>query len=133
MEPPPVVHFTTPSPVHPTSLHDQPVRQHVAYQPAPSPLADSVATLVAGDSPTAESETLKMSKMGDGYVVSSTVSETTGGSLESSIADMAGSTSTVKRSTGGTSTISTGKKLLGKGKIDAKTQDEFIAFMLGKK
>ena len=101
-----------------------------------SPLAASTTTLVPGDSPKSLSdvslhhEGRACNEGGDDYVVvSATPSERNWG-LSSSII------STGSIGAGGStasSSIATGKAFLGKGKIDAKAQDEFIAFMLGKK
>ena len=98
-------------------------------------MSGSVATLVAIDSPPKSSKEIETGD--DLVVVSSAASENTGravsaSSLGSSILDLSGSSSTVKEMAG-SAALGAGKAFLGKGKIDAKAQDEFIAFMLGKK
>ena len=90
---------------------------------ADSPLAASTVTLVPGDSPKSLPE--QPCEGGDEYVVvSGTPSERNWG-LSSSMVSVA--------STSAGRSGSSSKAFLGKGKIDAKAQDEFIAFMLGKK
>lgn len=119
----------TPSPNH-RSSHDVPSRE--SCPPTSSPRADSIATLVSGDSP-AKNETHEGNGSGDGYVViSSTTSESATGAA--SRIDLIPAASSMKTGLGrSTSSIVSGKALLGKGKIDPKAQDEFIAFMLAKK
>jgi hypothetical protein len=113
-----------------------------------SPLAASTATLVPGDSPKSGPDGSAFQAgfvvagaengAGDDYVVvSGTPSERNWG-LSSSIVSVG---STVggggggggAGSSGSSNSIATGKAFLGKGKIDPRAQDEFIAFMLGKK
>jgi len=129
-------HMTTPEPSH----------QEFHY-PTESPMTESVATLVPTDSPKSVTTTGagKGNESGDEYVVvSSAASETavaTGGSvttgLSSTVVDVSPKSGVGSSSGGGgTSTpaaVATGKAFLGKGRIDAKAQDDFIAFMLGKK
>ena len=135
-------HMTTPEPGH----------QELPYL-TESPMTESVVTLIPTDSP--KSITIpgaaKGNESGDDYiVVSSAASETAAAIAGVSVAPCLGSSVVdVSAKSGvdvsaragvgnssGTSTpvaIASGKAFLGKGRIDAKAQDDFIAFMLGKK
>jgi hypothetical protein len=113
----PALNFNSPTP------HASPSRNFVD-----SPLAASTATLVPGDSPKSLPE---QPDGGDEYVVvSGTPSERNWG-LSSSMVSVASTSAGGAGS--GSSSMSPGKAFLGKGRIDARAQDEFIAFMLGKK
>lgn len=132
------IEASPPPPLNFASHHMTPnPRQQFRYNSGESPMAESVATLVPTDSPKSllelgESPTAvaKGNESGDDYVVLSSESEGTSGAIRSP-ADVSG------KSSGVTSSVpfipATGKAFLGKGRIDAKAQDDFIAFMLGKK
>ena len=101
--------------------------------PSPStPLTESVATLVPFespqgtlvDSPAREKEN-SQNEASEDYVV---VSENSGVAPS----ERAG-TDKPSRSTTNTAPSASGKTLLSRGRIDAKAQDDFIAFMTGKK
>ena len=115
-------------------------------------MTESVATLVPTDSPksvtTATAARGNDSNDNDDVVVSTAASETaatccSATGLSSSVVDVSAKSgidvsakSGVSTSNTGTSppaVVPTGKAFLGKGRIDAKAQDDFIAFMLGKK
>jgi len=130
-EQPSPLNFSSPTP------QTSPAHRHFASSDVKdSPLGASTATLVGGDSPKSLSdqslyhEQRASGEGGDDYVVvSGTPSERNWG-LSSSMM----STGSANAGWGtSSSSIATGKAFLGKGKIDAKAQDEFIAFMLGKK
>ena len=132
--------ITTPEPGH----------QEFHY-PTESPMTESVATLVPTDSPKSvtTAAAARGNESGDDYVVvSSAASKTaaTGGGatgLSSSVVDVSAKSgidvsaksgaSTSNTGTSPPAVVATGKAFLGKGRIDAKAQDDFIAFMLGKK
>jgi hypothetical protein len=134
-------HMTTPEPHH----------QEFHY-PTESPMTESVATLVPTDSPKSVTATAPARgnepKDDADVVVSTAVSETaatysSATGFSSSVVDVSAKSaidvsakSEVSTSNAGTSPpalVPTGKAFLGKGRIDAKAQDDFIAFMLGKK
>ena len=143
---PPPLNFASDDMATPEPGHEE------FHYPTESPMTESVATLVPTDSPksVATAAAARGNESGDDYVVvSSAVSETAataGGGvatgLSSSVVDISmkggidvSAKSGVSTSNSGTSTpaVVTGKAFLGKGRIDAKAQDDFIAFMLGKK
>jgi hypothetical protein len=128
-------------------IASEPLQQQFhPYPTMESPMAESVATLVPTDSPksmsaaetsitkidTFDAPAMKGNNSGDDYVVaSSTVPEATGGGLGSSVVDISGLSE--KNEAPANPPVVAGKAFLGKGKIDPKAQDDFIAFMLGKK
>jgi hypothetical protein len=144
-ESPPSLNFS--SPIRPPTASTEPLgQQQPNYPPrTKSPMTESVSTLVATDSPQKpplDSECSGSRENGSGeeyIVVSSTTSEVAlaaSSGIGSSMLDLSESSSKNKgviNSGSSSPAIVSGKALLGKGKIDAKAQDEFIAFMLGKK
>jgi hypothetical protein len=119
----PALHLTSPT-----------MSESVAAIPyAPNtPTAASVATLVAAESPQATvvgspAKTESGIESGEeSYIVVSSAPSESAGMTESSVIE-------TDKTQGTSSSVPTVGKLLGRGKIDAKAQDDFIAFMMGKK
>ena len=99
------------------------------YSPINASMTESVATLVAIESPqgTVVGSPAKDNSVSESeeYIVVSAPSENAGMGDSTFVADAG-------KSEGSTSAPAVGK-LLGRGRIDAKAQDDFITFMLGKK
>jgi len=106
--------------------------------PSPStPLTESVATLVPFESPQgtlvdspAREKDNSQNETSDDYVV---VSGTSSVAPSESAGTDKPSRSTTNTAPSATAPSASGKTLLSRGRIDAKAQDDFIAFMTGKK
>jgi hypothetical protein len=104
------------------------------FDPPMTPINESVATLVPVQSPqetlvaTPEKEVSHLEAADDYVVISGVPFDNMG--AQGSVSDMSASWNA-----GGVNASSSarGKALLGRGKIDPKAQDDFIAYMMGKK
>lgn len=120
-------------PVSPAPPMDESVRP-LDFIPSMTPINESVATIVAVESPqgtlvaSPDKEASHLEAADDYVVVSGVPPESVG--TQGSVSDISGSwnAGSVKASASGS-----GNALLGRGKIDPKAQDAFIAFMMGKK
>jgi len=121
-----------------------------------TPMSGSIATLIPHDSPGETLVATPRKEREEEFVVippalemkvETSASAVVSGPLSATVSSVAGASSlpTSGVVSGGTSSRASsvsvsapagpglGKALLGKGKIDPKAQDDFIAFMLGKK
>lgn len=120
-------------PVSPIPIMEESVT-HLNFDPPMTPINESVATLAPVESPqgTLVASPLKeashLEAVDDYVVVPSVPAENVGG--QRSVSDGSGSWNA---GTSNASSSGNGNTLLGRGKIDAKAQDAFIAFMMGKK
>jgi hypothetical protein len=107
---------------------------HLEFDPPMTPIHESVATLIPVGSPqgtlvaTPEKEASHLETAEDYVVVSGVPFDAVG--AQGNVSDLSGSWNA---GSANASSSAGGKALLGRGKIDPKAQDEFIAYMMGKK